>query len=903
MRSDTGLEMQSNRKKIELLAPAGSIEALKAAVENGADAVYLGGKQFSARASAANFDLEELQRAIVYAHEREVKIYVTVNILVGDIEFPELADYLYDLYELGADAVIVQDLGVAHFIRTVLPEMEVHASTQMTQNNSLGIRQLEKIGFSRVVLARETSADEIEQIIKETKLDVEVFVHGALCICYSGQCLMSSYIGARSGNRGRCAQPCRLPYQLVDSKGRDLMADSKVGEHLLSPRDLNLSEDLAELKRIGVTSLKIEGRMKRPEYVATVVRIYRKALDSLEQVQGKNDNVDNSQLSKYLIRERTTGLDETDKYELTQIFNRDFTTGFFKGYLGKEMMSFSRPNNRGTKLGRIAEIRNNRILLKLDNKLNLGDGIEIWTGRGREGITVERMFDSGNKPVYGAKGGESVLIDYSGYARTGDRVFKTHDAELIEKARRSYQEGKEIRKRPVKMRISGGIGEKLLLEAWEGDKKTEVYSLTEAQEALKRPLEHEYLFSQLGRLGTTPLFLDKLEVDLEGDVIIPVRELNEMRREVVEKLLSAVKPELTLTEQIYRERLKNWNRIIYNTYSAVKIKSENTVKKDNKIKPVRELSTAIRDVELVQPLIRAGVDRIILGGESWRSLPPITLDRVEELFLECRDSGVELIWRLPRIKNENQANKLRKDLQGMASWQFRPAVMPASLAGIEIIREIDTTWPWETDHYLYVYNKAALDWVLGAGARRSCLATELNNEQLRELVLPSRTEIIAFGDMEMMVSEYCVIEASSSGQPDKTQTHERGKKSIRIGTGKCGDCRTSCQKNEYFLKDRLSYRFPVETDRDCRMHIFNAKRLNLVTELATIAEIGINNIRLELIRTTPSQAEITTRVFRDLWKRDGSRLDRDKISEGADKLANIYPEGFTKGHFYRGVLT
>ncbi len=872
MQPDTEIQLQpQKKKKIELLAPAGSFEALKAAVENGADAVYLGGKLFNARASAANFDMDELKKAITYAHEREVKVYVTVNILVGDSEFPELADYLFDIYSLGADAVIVQDLGVAHFIRSVLPEMEIHASTQMTQNNSFGLRQLEKIGFTRVVLARETSATEIEKIIQQSKLEVEAFVHGALCISYSGQCLMSSYIGARSGNRGRCAQPCRLPYQLVDGKGKDMLAGSKTGEHLLSPRDLNLAEDLAELKRIGVTSLKIEGRMKRPEYVATVVKIYRKALDSLEQ-DDKNNEQENDQKKK--------GLDESDKHDLTQVFNRDFTTGYFKGYQGREMMSFSRPNNRGTKLGRITEIRNNRMVLKLDNKLNIGDGIEIWTGRGREGMTVDRIFSLTNNNVDTALAGESVALDYSGYAGIGDRVFKTHDEELIEQARLSYQEGKETRKRSVRMKLSGKVGDKLQLQAWDRDKKAEAYSLTEAQEAIKRPLEYEYLFKQLGRLGNTPLSLEELEVDLEGDVIIPVSELNEMRRVVVEKLLAGSKLKPSVDMQTYKERLKNWKKALFNSYDN---------QHGKQIKQNKNLSVAIRDYELVESLIQAGANRIILGGESWRSQSPITIKKLQTSLKACRDKGIELIWRLPRITNEDQCLKLKEELIEISSWQFRPTIMAANLAGIEIIQEIDSSWAWETDHFLHVYNKAALSWVLGAGAERASLSSELNHDQLHKLILPSQTEVLVFGDMEMMVSEYCPLEATLSTDRKPENCKE-----------KCGK---PCHKDDYFLQDRLSYRFPIETDRGCRMHIFNAKRLNLLTELATITDMGIKNIRLELLRVTPLQAEITTKLFKGLWGEKQSEIRREKVLDGMRELEEIYPEGFTKGHFYRGVLT
>jgi len=846
-------------KSMELLAPAGSFEALKAAVENGADAVYLGGKLFNARASAANFETEELKKAVAYAHERRVKIYITVNILVADSEFSQLADYLYELSSLQVDALIVQDIGVAHFIREVLPEMKVHASTQMTINNSYGLKQLEQLGFSRVVLARETSKAEIEKIIRETNLEVEVFGHGALCICYSGQCLMSSYIGARSGNRGRCAQPCRMAYQLVDEKGRDLLSGKKVGEHLLSPRDLNLSEHLAELNKIGVRSLKIEGRMKRPEYVATVVRIYRKAIDAIGQGQ--------------------PGLSPEDKFELTQIFNRDFTTGYFHGYKGYEMMSFSRPNNRGTMLGRIMETGRNRLKLKLDNPLNCGDGLEIWTGRGREGLIVNRIYQ-GEKTTEHAEPGEVVEIEFEGTARVGDRIFKTHDQKLVTKARLSFQEGKEQRKRGLKMTLSGRVGSKLRLEAAEGEHKVFTLSRSEAQEAFNKPLEYTYLRKQLARLGNTPFTLEQLTVDICGNLIIPVSEINEMRRAVVEQLLmvSEDKEAARVHKREFQKRLEIWGKKINRGPS----KNQNNPSG----KPL--VTVALSDSQLVQSMIRAGADRIILGGGNRRN-SALKLKELQQASEACSQQGIELIWRLPRIMNEEQSKNIFAALSRISRWAQRPTVMAANLAGIQIIREIDSFWPWETDHFFHIFNRAAFNWVLAKGAKKVALSTELSQEQLKAFASPA-AEIIVFGDMEMMVSEFCLIGAVLGQGQQK---------------GKCGQV---CRNKEYYLKDRFSYQFPLETDRECRMHIYNAKKLNLASELLKIADIGLNSIRLELHRATPEQAESTVSIFKRLWKnaftKRGSAGEggRELNQELRKRLDELYPEGFTKGHFYRGVL-
>ncbi|MHB8155948.1 MAG: peptidase U32 family protein, partial [Desulfocucumaceae bacterium] len=266
-------------KRPELLAPAGGWEALTAAVENGADAVYLGGHMFSARQSADNFNDDELSRAVDYAHLRGVKLYVTVNTLIADSQMEEALEFLYRLQVLGADAAIIQDMGLASLARKAIPELSLHASTQMTAHNSPGVRELTGAGFSRVVLAREMSLEEIKLIKKTTGADLEVFIHGALCISYSGQCLLSSMIGGRSGNRGRCAQPCRMQYSLLDKNGSSAADTSQTGEYLLSPRDLNMSGHIPDLIRAGVGSFKIEGRMKRPEYVATVVRVYRNLID------------------------------------------------------------------------------------------------------------------------------------------------------------------------------------------------------------------------------------------------------------------------------------------------------------------------------------------------------------------------------------------------------------------------------------------------------------------------------------------------------------------------------------------------------------------------------------------------------------------------------------------------
>ena len=838
---------------LELLAPAGSFEAFKAAVENGADAVYLGGKNFSARASAANFDLEELQKAVRYAHERRVKVYVTVNILIADQEFQELLDYLFVLHEIGVNAVILQDVGVAELIHTILPEMETHASTQMTVNTSWGAHHLEALGFCRVVLARETSADEMKMIAAKTPLDLEIFVHGALCIGYSGQCLMSSFIGGRSGNRGTCAQPCRMTYQLVNKEKENLLVQKNSGEHLLSPRDLNLAEELAELKQIGIHSLKVEGRMKRPEYVATVIRLYRQALNRIEaQMEG----------SPLLTTE--------EHQELLQVFNRDFTSGYFRENLGAELMSYSRPNNRGTRLGRVVRLDAGRLSLKLEATLHPGDGIEFWTGRGREGVTIGKIWKDLTEVVEGLHG-ETVQIEFVGMAQPGDRVFKTNDALLMEKARVSFQEGREQRKSPLTMHISGHVGEKLRMDVMESERRVTVYSVSAAQTALKRPLTWEYAFQQLGRLGTTPFWLDKLELEVDEGIMLPVSDLNEMRRLAVEELLQ-VAPRPKVDRHMYGQRIERWKQR----------HAEERARLIGSVSP--QISVAVSDIETLHAALKAGAKRVLIGGEHWRSRRGFSLEEIRTSFESCRRLGIDCAWRLPRVLNQAQSASLLSDLHKAAEWAEKPKLMVSNLGELEIMRTVDADWPFEIDYSLNIFNEASLAYFLRLGAKGVTLSPELYHEQLAYLARWQGVELLAFGDLEMMVSEYCPVGATLGGKKGQ-------------------HCAGTCGQEPHYLRDRLRYDFPVETDQECRMHLFNVKVLNLYEELAQIRRMGFSNVRLQLTRQTPGQVERIVRLFVEAWDKlyEGKKTSWTP-EEGMADLVSLFPDGFTKGHFFRGVL-
>ena len=383
--------------KIEVLAPAGSMESLYAAINKGADAVYLGGNKFSARAYASNFDNENMQKAIDYAHSYGVKIYVTINTILKENEIEEAVRYVGYLYEIGADALIIQDLGLFKRIKEEYPDLELHASTQMTIHNGEAAIYFKEKGFHRLVLSREMTIDEIKHISKDLMIETEMFVHGAICVSYSGQCLMSSIIGGRSGNRGRCAQPCRMEYTLKGEKSGEQKG------HLLSPKDMCTIEDVKDIIETGTHSLKIEGRMKRPEYVAGVVDNYRKAVD---KVLFKK---------KYNIQE--------GKGQLLQLFNRSgFTNAYLKGNTGKDMMSFNSPKNAGVPLGLVEKSGE----IKLKESLSLGDGVRYRD----KGFTVSKILLNG-KEISSAKRGDIVKlfpIDY----KKGDELFKSLNKELFD---------------------------------------------------------------------------------------------------------------------------------------------------------------------------------------------------------------------------------------------------------------------------------------------------------------------------------------------------------------------------------------------------------------------------------------------------------------------------------------
>ena len=488
---------------IELLAPCGNMESLKAAIAAGCYAVYLSGKIFSARAYANNFSNEELEIAINMCHLYGVKTYITVNTLIYENEVESFLNYIEFIHRLGVDAIIMQDLGMIDLVRKTFPNLEIHASTQAHIHNLEGTKLMEELGIKRVVLARETPIELIKEIKDNTNIELEVFIHGALCISYSGQCLMSSLIGGRSGNRGTCSQCCRMPYDLIKD-GKRLNKN----KYLLSTKDLNTIYNIDKLIDIGVHSLKIEGRMKRPEYVYMVVSLYRKAIDSY--------------LNKGII-----DITDNDIKDIKKLFNRDFTKGFIFHENNDNFTNTYRPNHMGVDLGKVINYKNNYVTIKLNDSLNLQDGIRFLSDD--IGMTITNMYKN-KKSIKSAYKGDIISIYIKNKISINSKVLKTTDYQQLLNINQLINISKK-----VLIDININIDKSIKLEISDNINKIEVFS-NELEIAINKPTTKEDIIKQISKLGNTVYKINKLNINYNNNLFIPIKLLNELRREAINKL-------------------------------------------------------------------------------------------------------------------------------------------------------------------------------------------------------------------------------------------------------------------------------------------------------------------------------------------------------------------------------
>ncbi|MDD3270210.1 MAG: U32 family peptidase [Syntrophomonadaceae bacterium] len=827
---------------MELLAPAGNWEAFLAAMGNGADAVYLGGKSYSARQSAENFDERQIAAVLQYAHLREKKVYITVNTLIDQQEFNSVLDYIWKLYQMGVDAIIVQDLGLMAAVRHILPDLRVHASTQMTVHNSDGARFLAGQGINRVVLAREMACDEIATVCREVpEMEFEVFGHGALCYSYSGQCLFSSLLGGRSGNRGNCAQPCRLPYTLKSSHNK--LPNIERRAYLLSPADLCLIGELERLQAIGIKSLKIEGRMKRPEYVAVVTRAYREALDDLAAAPKKKIGTENQD-------------------QLLKIFNRTFTQGHFTGDK-TTFMSMERPDNRGVEIGQVlGQNREYMTSINLKDEISLGDGLEFRGSRGQGTALQVKELEVGGREAVRAGAGDVINLKLGGKTAAGDRVFKTHDVELIKAAQESIEAAREQRI-PVdaEVYLCEGAPLKIVFVDEKGN-RAEALSHSPAQAAEKHPLNHEVLRDKVDKLGNTPFCLRNFMVSGGTGLLVPFSDINDTRRRALAELLQ-------LRLQAYQKTNMKQNDYLARRQQNLAMASS----KSAGIGPDTILSIAVTGIGGANAAIEAGAGRVYLhlDGIVVKQLPRI--DKIKQLIERGRLSGCEVVLALPRIQKP-------QDRDYRDYLDCRPESLMAGNLG-SLHNCLERGLKVRGDYSLNVFNQAALDLLLTQGVTGVCLSPELNFKQLQSFNNLDKVEMLVYGEILLVTSEFCMLREV-------------------LGDGSV-KCPAYCQQGSYYIQDQKGYQFPIATDEACRFYLFNSRTLCLIEELERILSLQPESIRIEALREDEEQVGKLVTIYQEAMIdiKDGGKVD---LAFFKQKLAGARLSPFTRGHFNRGVL-
>ncbi len=705
----------------ELLAPAGSPESLRAAVNNGADAVYLGVDRLNARQGAENFTLDSLPEVTRYAHLRGTRVYLTANVVVLQEEMSDALTMIDEAWTAGVDAVIVQDLGLLSLMRRELPDVRVHASTQIDAHNVPTVALLAGLGVERVTLARETSLAEIAAIASASGIEVESFVHGALCLSYSGQCFMSSMIGGRSANRGQCAQPCRLAYELLDEKGK---VRSTPGPHILSPKDLCGIEALPDLVRSGVAALKIEGRMKSPEYVALVTGVYRSALDR--------------------------AIEDPDSFEVTEAesdilaeaFNRGFTQAYLAEERGRNIMSYARPNNRGVPVGRVARVEDGEAVISLDMALDSDDMIEFWTNRGRFAQKTGTMKFKGQSIKVGPAG-EKITIRPERTISVGDRVFRVVNARLDAAARRTFSESAADAARPLAITVRVALGEPLKIELRSSDLTVGVEGpLVEA--ARTKPVTSEEIVEHVGRLGGTAFYADSWDVALSPDAGIGFSVLHRVRREAIEALEAAM--------------LAAW--------------SGRTPTLPTPSAPARRRGARAEVPEIVVRTDDIAVARACLLAGAQRAIMPLwaLADEPEP------PNGV--VPEVPRIAHDREVEDLVK---GVHRWD---RAVCGNLGLLPLLgddkRLRDAHWG------LNAVNPWAVEVLAELGADFVWLSPELSGRQIAAVVADAAVPvgIAIYGRQEVMVTEHCVLMSiAECGQLCGTCPRRQSWHALRDGKG------------------------------------------------------------------------------------------------------------------------
>ena len=656
--------------KKELLAPAGNFETLKQAIHNGCDAVYLAGKNYGARKFANNFDNEEMVEAIKYCHLYGVKIYVTVNTMIFEDEVDECLEYIKFLHENGVDAVIMQDMGMISLVRKVLPNLDIHVSTQAHTHNIEQIKLLESLGVTRIVMARETSIDYINSI--NTNLEIEAFIHGALCVCYSGQCLFSSMLLNRSGNRGECAGICRLPFALMEDD-KELKTD---GKYLLSPKELNTTSHIEELLNSNITSFKIEGRMKNPTTIGFITRMYRYLIDHYE----KGEKIE---------------LTEEENKKLLLLFNREYTDGYL--FNSNSIMNIKSPNHIGIRIGKVIDINPKKIVLKLEHDLNQEDGIRFMESS--LGMITNFIYDKKDNLISGGKSGDIIYLDNKVGLKSLDTVNKTVDNKLL-KELENYSEKKinvsikaKLSVPTIYLEISDGVDTVNL--------SSDILEL-----AKNTGTSSDRIKEQLLKLGNTPFICDRISIDIDDNIFVPISKLNELRRKLIDQLISI--------------RSNKKKEVIIN-----KIDKPNIVNTNNNI----EISCLVRTKEQLETCLKENISSIYVDNIM--------------LYNEYKNNP-NIYYRVSRVNNKyidfNNTNLMIGELGSINKYKDNNNLV--------------------SDYFLNVANSYYIDYLRNIGIKKIVLSIENTLDKIKYIVENSgnsNLEVIIYGRLEAMIMKYCPL--------------------------------------------------------------------------------------------------------------------------------------------------
>ena len=778
--------------KPELLSPAGNWECARAAVANGADAIFFGMPRFNARLRADNFTEEDLPELMKFLHEHGVKGYVAFNTLIFTGELRDAEKQLHLLEDCGVDAVIVQDLGLARMVKALTPNVRLHASTQMTITSPEGLEFAKQLDIDQAVLARELSLRELERF-KEAQVPLEVFVHGALCVAYSGQCLTSESLGRRSANRGECAQACRMPYEmLVDGELRDL-GDKR---YLLSPQDLAAVDEIPRLIELGIRSFKIEGRLKTPEYVAAVTKVYRAAIDRA-------------------LAGRPAPATDEDRYALEMTFSRGLYTGWMHGVNHQELVGAYYGKKRGPYVGAVMRILGADTLELDELQLAMKPG---------DGVVFENLNDTNHEQggsIYEMRG--SRLSFRHGHLRmedipVGTRVFKTSDPALNRALRQSFEGDIPIRKQTrIDLHVTGKAGEPLRVQCGQ----LAVTSTMPLQTAMKRPITRESFCDQFSRLGGTEFELGDVRFEIEGEVIVPVSELNRMRRDLIQDLstlipdsVPAKKPVTTLESMLGAAKASNQESGI----------------------PNQELFVLCRTPEQIDAALETGISRLYLDFEDIRRYADLVAD------IKARSDSAQVWLATPRIQKSGEAG-------------FFKLIQRAEPHGV-LIRNLGAMAffsgegiPMTGDFSLNVANPLTAEILKKSGLERLTISYDLSIEQVLDLLggaPPEWFELTLHQHMPMFHMEHCVFAAFMSEGTDFT------------------NCGRPCEKHRVHLRDRVGMAHPLKADVGCRNTLFNAVPQTGAQYFTALRQAGLGAFRVELLEEDKGESLRVLRTYQEL---------------------------------------